>query len=186
MLTHAITIVTIIVIVITLPWQTWLLHEDCPNQCTLAHNLLTKCWMHSFVFTSKYSFYEVTALDQPVILLLNSGRRMLQNKLFTNRKLRRIWSSRPQSIHAWKVLLVKAMFPSLPTHHPSKLCKAFMKAQEHTDKMAHLRSKLTSRQTLLPSRKDLAWPHCHLQTDIQTGTEEGSPHFQKLSYTVKN
>lgn len=37
----------------------------------------------------------------------------------------------------------ETMLPSPSTHHPPKLCKAFIKAQRQTDKMAHLESKLT-------------------------------------------
>lgn len=37
------------------------------------------------------------------------------------------------------------MLPSPSTHRPSKLCWAFMKAQKQTDKVAHLRSNLTSK-----------------------------------------
>lgn len=130
-----------------------------------------------------------SSLDQPVIFPLNSGRRVLKNRLFTNRTLRRIAGSgpfHPQSIHPWKSCWWKQCFHHHPHTAPPNCAGLSWKHRSKLLRWLTLEANSPQRQTLLPSRKDLTSPHCHLQTDIQTGNEEGSLHFQKLSYTVKN
>lgn len=110
---------------------------------------------------------------------------MLKNKLFTNRKFKRISSFCPQSIHLWKSCWWKPYFHHQPHTASSNSAWLLSKHRSRPTRWLTLEANSPPKEIPLPSRKDLTWPHCHLQTDIQTGNKEVNLHSQKLSYTVK-
>lgn len=170
-------------IVIILPWQTWLGNENHPNQCTLAYNLFTKQRRHGFIFTSTYSFYKVTGSTSNFSTEFRE-KDTEKNKPFIYRE----WEGAGPAAHTPATHEKSCWWNH---HHPHTALPNWagflFKHRGRQTRWLTLEANSPQRQTLLSSRRDLSWPHCHIQTDSQTVSEEGKPslpevesHCQKL------